>query len=332
MGYDPFQVIRTHIPGDREIKPISEFLRNELIKEPSIKYVSFGGGGGEEKVTIGDKIIEAENHVIDEFRLPAMQIKLKAGRNISSAFTSDKAHAVLVNEAFVKAAGLKSPIGAQVRTSEYYDKEVKTIVGVIEDFHTGSLHHPIKPMVMLVSDWASGGIWIKVEKNKQQQALAAIEAAYKKAMPSALFQYNFLDELNAKEYIQEQRWQKIIGIAAILSIIICGLGLFGLAHLAAQRRIKEIGIRKVLGASVSHIAALLTTDFMRLVIIAIIIASPLAGWVMNNWLKDFAYRIDISWWMFALAGWIAITIAIITVSFQAIKAAIANPVKSLRTE
>ena len=332
LGYDPFQVIRTNIPGNREVKPIQDFLRNELTRESSIQYVSFGGGGGEDKVTIGDKVIEAENHVIDEYRLPVMQIKLKAGRNISSAFPADKAHAVLVNEAFVKAAGLESPIGTEIRTSEYYDKEVKTIVGVIEDFHSGSLHHPIKPMVMLVSDWASGSIWIRIEKGRQKQALASIEAAYKKAMPSALFQYNFLDELNAKEYIQEQRWQKIIGIAAVLSIVICSLGLFGLAHLAAQRRIKEIGIRKVLGATVTCIASLLTKDFLKLVILSLLVASPLAWWVMNNWLQDFAYRIGISWWVFALAGLIAIAIAMITVSFQAIKAAIANPVKSLRTE
>ncbi|MEP7373274.1 MAG: ABC transporter permease [Chitinophagaceae bacterium] len=332
LGYDPFQVIRTDIPGAREYKPVQEFLRNELSKNPSIQYVSFGGGGGEDKVKVGDKVLDAENHVIDEYRLPVMQIKLKAGRNISSAFPSDKAHAVLVNEAFVKAAGLSSPIGTQIQTSEYYDKEPKTIVGVIENFHSGSLRHPIKPMVMFVSDWASGGIWIRIEKGRQQKALAAIEAAYKKAMPTALFQYNFLDELNAKEYIQEQRWQRIIGVATVLSIVICCLGLFGLAHLAAQRRIKEIGIRKVLGASVTSIASLLTKDFLRLVVTSLLIASPLAWWVMNNWLQDFAYRIAIGWWIFALSGLITIVIAMATVSFQAIKAAIANPVKSLRTE
>jgi putative ABC transport system permease protein len=283
-------------------------------------------------VTIGDRVIEAENHVIDEYRLPVMQIKLKTGRNISPAFPTDKAHAVLVNEAFVKAAGLESPIGTQMHSSEYYDKEIKTIVGVIEDFHSGSLHHPIKPMVMLVSDWASGDIWIRIEKGRQKKALAAIEAAYKKAMPTALFQYNFLDELNAREYLQEQRWKKIIGVATVLSIVICCLGLFGLAHLAAQRRIKEIGIRKVLGASVNSIASLLTKDFLKLVFISLIVASPLAWWVMNHWLQDFAYRIEIGWWVFALSGLIAIVIAMVTVSFQAIKAAIANPVKSLRTE
>lgn len=332
LGYNPYQVIHTNIKGDRDIKPVRDLMRDELAKEPSIKYVSFGGDGGIDEVKLKDKTIAAKHHIIDEYRLPAMEIKLKAGRNISSTFPSDKKHGALVNEAFVKAAGLKTPIGTQIQTYDYYDKEIKTIVGVIEDYHAGSLHQPIKPMVMFVCDWYSSGIWIRIEKNKQKQALAAIETAYRKAMPVALFQYSFLDELNAKEYIQEQRWQKIIGIAAVLSIVICSLGLFGLAHLAAQRRIKEIGIRKVLGASVTSIASLLTKDFLTLVFISLIIASPLAWWIMNNWLQDFAYRIYIGWGLFVLSGLIAIFIAMMTVSFQAIKAAMGNPAKSLRTE
>ncbi len=332
LGYDPYQLVRTHIRGDRELKPVQEFLRNELAKEPAIQYLSFGADGNLYDVKLGNKTVEALHEVIDEYRLPAMQLKLKAGRNISSAVPSDKHHAIIVNEAFVRAAGLESPIGTQVYTSDRFDKELKTIVGVIEDFHSGSLHEPIKPMVMLVCDWDSGGMWIRIEKQNQQRALKTIEAAYKKAMPTALYEYNFLDELNAKSYEQEQRWQKIISVAAVLSIVICCLGLFGLAHLAAQRRIKEIGVRKVLGATVASIASLLTKDFLRLVIISLIVASPVAWWVMNNWLQDFAYRIEIGWWMFALAGLIAVIIATATVSFQAIKAAIANPTKSLRTE
>ncbi len=332
LGYDPYQVVRTHIRGNREYKTVQEILRYELAKEPAIKYLSFGGYGQVDVVKFGDKKLEAIHEVIDEYRLPAMQIKVKAGRNISSTIASDKHHAVIVNEAFVKAAGLESPIGTQLYTSNRFDKELKTIVGVIEDYHSGPLHESIKPMVMLVCDWDSGGMWIRIEKQNQQRALKAIEAAYKKAMPTALYEYSFLDELNAKAYEQEQRWQKIIRVAAVLSIIICCLGLFGLAHLAAQRRIKEIGIRKVLGATVSGIAALLTKDFLKLVLISLFVASPVAWWVMNKWLQDFAYRINIGWWMFAIAGLIAVFIAMVTVGFQAIKVAIANPVKSLRTE
>ncbi len=288
LGYEPYQVVSTFIRGNREYKPVQDVLRYELAKEPAIKYVSFGAWGMLYNVKIGDKVIEALHEVIDEYRLPALQIKLKAGRNISSAKPSDKHHSVIVNEAFVKAAGLESPIGTQLYTSDRFDKELKTIVGVIEDYHSGSLHEAIKPMVMLVCDWDSGGTWIRIEKQNQQRALKAIEVAYKKAMPTALYEYDFLDELNAKAYEQELRWQKIIGISAVLSIIICCLGLFGLAHLAAHRRIREIGIRKVLGASAASIASLLTKDFLKLVMISLLVASPAAWWVMNRWLQNFA--------------------------------------------
>ncbi len=332
LGYDPYQVVRTSIRGNRDYKAVQEILKFELAKEPSVKYLSFGADGQPYDVKIGDRTIEALHEVIDEYRLPAMKIKLKAGRNISSAIPADKHHSILVNEAFVKAAGLESPIGTQLYTSDRFDKELKTIVGVIEDYHSGPLREPIKPMVMLVCDWDSGGIWIRIEKQNQQRALNAIKAVYRSAMPGALYEYKFLDELNANSYEQEERWQKIISTATALSILICCLGLFGLAHLAAQRRIKEIGIRKVLGATVTGIASLLTREFLKLVLISLIVASPLAWWVMNNWLQDFAYRINIGWWMFLLAGLGAVFIATITVSFQAIKAAVANPVKSLRSE
>lgn len=332
LGYNPYQVIRTNINGSREIKPIRDLLKNELLKEPAIKYVSFGGDGGIDEVKLGDRIIEAKHHVIDENRLPAMEIKLKTGRNFSSLYPADKKHSVLVNEAFVKAAGLKNPLGTQIKTFDYYDKEIKTIVGVIADYHSGSLHQLITPMVLFECDWYASGVWIRIEKDKQKRALIAIEAAYKKAMPNSLFQYSFLDELNATEYAQEQRWQKIIGIATLLSIVVCCLGLFGLAHLATQRRIKEIGIRKVLGASVSSIASLLTKKFLQLVFFSLLIASPIAWFIMNQWLQDFAYRININAWVFVMAAVLAVMITIITVSSQAISAAVANPVKSLRTE
>ena len=151
-------------------------------------------------------------------------------------------------------------------------------------------------------------------------------------MPQAVYQYHFLDELNTKQYEQEQRWQVIIGIAALLSITICCLGLFGLAHLATSQRIKEIGIRKVLGASVTQVTTLLSVSFLKLVLIAFIIASPVAWLVMNNWLHGFAYRIGIGTEVFIVSGCISAAIALGSVSYQAIKAAVANPVKSLKEE
>lgn len=332
LGYDPYQVIRTNIRGDRDYNQVRNVLRNELGREPAIKYVSFGADGQPYNVTIGNKKIEALHEIIDEYRIPALQIKLKAGRNISSAIGSDKHNAVLVNEAFVKVAGLESPIGTQIYTDAHFDNEVKTIVGIIEDYHTNSLHTSIKPMVMFVCDWISGGIWIRMENESSNKALKAIENAYKKAMPTALFEFNYLDELNALAYEQEKRWQKIISVAAIISIIICCLGLFGLAHLATQRRTKEIGIRKVLGATVSGILSMITFDFLQLVFISILLASPLAWWIMNRWLQDFAYRITITGWIFILAGMLVLVIAFLTVSLQAVKAATVNPAFSLKNE
>lgn len=332
LGYDPFQVMRTSIRGNRDYKAIQEVLKNELAKEPSIQYLSFGAEGSVDGVKVGDRTVEAMHEVIDEYRLPVMDLKLKAGRNLSSSILADRHHSVIVNEAFVRMAGLSSPLGTRVSTSERFDKEPKTIVGVIRDFHSGSLREPIKPMVMLMCDWDSQGIWVRIDKRNQQRALRLIEAAYKKAMPTALYEYSFLDELNEKAYAQEQRWQRIIIIATIVSVIICGLGLFGLAHLAARRRIKEIGIRKVLGATVGNITSLLTRDFLRLVVCSIVVASPLAWWVMHRWLQDFAYRVEIGWWIFLVAGLIAVLIAIVTVGAQAIKAGFENPVRSLRSE
>jgi putative ABC transport system permease protein len=332
LGYEPNQVVRTNIRGNREYKTVQSILVNELEKEPAIRFISFGADGQLYDIRIGDRQLSAMHEVIDEYRLPAMQVKLKAGRNISSAIPSDYKHAILVNETFVKAAGLESPIGTQLYINDRFDKELKTIVGVVTDFHSGSLREPIRPMVMFACDWASGGIWISIEKRNTEKTLRAIAAAYQKAMPTAVYEYQFLDDLNAQAYEQEKRWQKIVSIAAGLSIVICCLGLFGLAHLAAQRRIKEIGIRKVLGATAIRIAGLLSMEFLKLVILSLFIAIPLAGWVMNNWLEDFAYRIPLSWWMFLMAAALAIVIAALTISYQAIRAALANPVKNLRTE
>lgn len=187
-------------------------------------------------------------------------------------------------------------------------------------------------MVMHMAEVPDGGIWVKFERAKQKEAMAALERIYKKALPNSVYQYNFLDELNARQYLQDQRWQKVIRVATTLSFIICCLGLFGLAHLSTNLRIKEIGIRKVLGASVSQIVTLLSGEFLKLVIIAFVIAAPVSWMVMNKWLQDFAYRINIGPAVFIVAGLIAIVIALLAVSFQSIKSAVSNPVESLRTE
>jgi putative ABC transport system permease protein len=239
---------------------------------------------------------------------------------------------VLVNQAFVKDMGIKDPIGKAVNMDPGGNNSEKVIIGVIKDFHFSSLREPIKPMVMYMNDNYDGSLLVKLDHSRQQQGIAAAERIYRSAMPDAAFQYNFLDDLNARQYFQEQRWQKIINIATLLSFTVCCLGLFALAHLSTARRVKEIGIRKVLGASVSQIISTLSLNFLKLVMIAFVVAAPVAWMIMNWWLQDFAYRISITWWMVAMAGLIAIVVALITISFQSIKAAMANPVESLRTE
>jgi putative ABC transport system permease protein len=333
LGYNPHQIIRTHINGNRDYKAVQQFLKNEVSREPAITGISFG----QEYVNqltdtkVGNQTVQSSYQAIDEQYIPLLGIKLKEGRNFSEDFISDKLQSAIVNEAFVRASGLQNPIGAVI-TSERLDKRSLTIVGVVKDFHFGSLRERIQPRVLFITPGEMGGIWLKVEKARQPEAVWAFEEIYRKAMPDASYEYGFLDELNAREYAQEQRWQQIIGFTTGVSILICCLGLFGLMHLAAQQRIKEIGIRKVLGASISQIVIMLSREFLKLVLVAFVIATPIAWYILNQWLQDFAYRIEIEWWVFALAGISALLVALLTVSFQSIKAALANPVKSLRNE
>jgi len=331
LGYNPSQIIRTNISGDRDYRSAITYLKNEFAKEPSIKAVSFGNDGYPENIEVDGKNIKAQYKNVDENFLSVMQIPLIAGSNIGSSFTASK-NEILVNETFVKQSGIENPVGGQIKVYRYGDSALKTITGVVKDFHFASLREPITPMVMYASEVPDGGIWIRFNQAKQKEAMVAIERIYKRAMPGAVYQYNFLDELNAQQYIQEQRWQQVVSIATILAFIICCLGLFGFAHLSTNQRTKEIGVRKVLGASVGQIVILLSRDFLKPVIIAFLIASPISWVVMNRWLQDYAYRVNIGWAVFAVAGFFAVTVALLTVSFQAIKAAIANPVKSLRTE
>jgi putative ABC transport system permease protein len=206
------------------------------------------------------------------------------------------------------------------------------VIGVTNDFHFTSFRHEIKPFAFVVNPNREWYYTIKLSTDNIKGTLAQLENSWQKFSPERPFDYAFLDDTFSKLYQAENRFQKVFISLVILGIIIACLGLFGLATFAAQQRIKEIGIRKVLGASVSNVVGLLSKDFLKLVLIALIIAIPVTWFAMNNWLQDFAYRINVEWWVFILGGFIAILIAFFTISFQAIKAALANPVKNLRTE
>jgi putative ABC transport system permease protein len=271
---------------------------------------------------------------VDAGYIPALKMKIVTGRNFSEDMATDSS-AIIINESAVRSLGFKDPLNAKLydfnsrtqQTQEYH------VIGVVKDFNAGSLRYNTEPLVMRYSKY--GGQFIfRIKSANIPQLLSQIESRYHSfdQMSSQPFLYSFLDEDFNNLYKGEQRTGSMFTTFAALAIFIACLGLFGLAVYSAEQRTKEIGIRKVLGASVSGIISLLSKDFIRLVIVSIIIATPVAWWAMNKWLQTFAYRINISWWIFLVAGVIAILIAVITVSFQAIKAAVSNPVKSLRTE
>src|SRR5690606_37960792 len=211
------------------------------------------------------------------------------------------------------------------------EKESFTILGIIRDFHFESLRQNIRPLALTLRPHA-GAVSIRFNTNSTQRTLQQIETLWSKMAPDQAMSYRFMDEDFDNLYRSEQRMGRVFVTFALLSILIACLGLFGIAAFTSERRTKEIGVRKVLGASIAQIISMLSAVFLKIVVVAILIASPLAWYAMNRWLADFAYRIEMEWWMFALAGLVAVAVALLTVSFQAIKAAVANPVESLKAE
>lgn len=333
LGYNPNQIITTTISGNRDRAAIGKVLKEELSRESAITSVSYAQNHFSEGVIVNNKQIEASLMRVDENYLPDVEIPMLLGRNFSSDFSTDPTNSVIVNETFVKEFNLSDPVGESIRLIENDEgKQKRTIIGVVKDFHFGSLREPIKPMFISMLQVPIGNILVKFEKSKQQEAILALEKIYNTIMPDAVFAYNFLDEQNAEQYKKEQQWQKLVNIATILSLIICCFGLLGMSRLSINQRIKEIGVRKVLGATVSQIVMLHTTDFLKLVIVAFIVAAPIAWWATDYWLQNFAYRIELSFWLLAFAGAVSVFIGALTVGFQSIKSALANPVISLRSE
>jgi ABC-type antimicrobial peptide transport system permease subunit len=254
-----------------------------------------------------------------------MGMHMKEGRTFSRSFGGDSAK-IILNEKAVEAMGLKNPVG---QTITRFGTNVQ-VIGVVKDFHFESLHEPIRPAYMFILP--GGTIIASIRPNNQQQTVAAIERVYERYNPGFPFTFNFLDEAYQKQYDSELRVSALSKYFAGLAIIISCLGLFGLAAFTAQKRRKEIGVRKVIGASVVSITTMLSKDFLKLTFISLAIALPLSWWLMNSWLQNFAYRVNIGPVIFITASAAVIFITLLTISFQTIKAAMASPVRSLRTE
>jgi len=259
------------------------------------------------------------------------QLKFVAGRPFSKDFKTDSTQAMVINESAARSLGYNSPQDAVGRNYSQWGSKGK-IIGVLKDFHYHSLQQDIRPLTMRYEPWALGLISIKVSPANLQATIRAIESKWNLIIPNRPFDYSFLDASFDKQYRAEDRFGNLFTNFAVLAIFILCLGLLGLASYSTIQRTKEIGVRKVLGASVSNIVNLLSLDFIKLVLVAFVLATPVGWFTMNLWLKDFAYRISITWWVFILAALMAMLVAFFTISFQAIRAALANPVKSLRTE
>ncbi|SEL52451.1 ABC transporter permease [Parapedobacter koreensis] len=335
LGYDKEQVIvlQTWPLGQQE-----SIFRQQLLQDPRVLHVTNSPYVPAGPTYDNNFFVHSEDNPsqwvktlrydVDEHYIPTLGIELLAGRNFSADYGTDSLNAV-INETAAKAFGWTDD--ALGKTLVNGDNKHIRVVGVVKDFHFKSLRESITPLVMTMNN-NFGNLIVKARPGDMAGLLQAMEKRYDALNPDLPFAYSFLDERINNTYQAERNTGTILGVFAGLTIFVACLGLFGLATFTAYQRTKEIGIRKVLGATVTNIIRLLVTDFVKLIAIAVLIASPIAWWVMNKWLEDFAYRIDVQWWMFGLAGLAAVAIALLTVGWQAVKAALANPVESLRDE
>ena len=330
LGYDDSGLVLVNKGG--LTRQEAKLFKDELMKDPDI--VGAAPRDWEHSITggkvNGDSGIAFSYSTIDESYLPMLKIPLMAGRNFSRQYPTDSVHSVIVNETFVKKAGWKEGIGEKV---DMADRGVYTVIGVVKDYHYESLNRAIDPQ--LFTERAGnelGLVYIKLRPGPSASALRHIERTYRAMFPMSPYSYVFKDQENYANYAMEAKWKQIILFGAVLTIFISCIGLFGLSVLAAERRTKEIGVRKVLGASVGAVARSLSIDFVKLVGIALLLSVPLAWYAASRWLENYPYRIGLSGWLFAAGGLVVVGIAVLTVSFQAVRAARANPVKSLRVD
>lgn len=333
LGYNPQNIVDLQLPQDNN--PSYEVFKNSLLKYPFIRQVSgqqvsFDGMYGS-MYKSGDKETQGSYFDVDNDFLSQMNITMVKGHGFRSV-AGDTTECI-VNQAFVKAMGWNDdPIGHIVINEQ--NKRPLTVIGVVPDFHSTSLlNGSVGPVVLDQTPRAEyRDVMIRIDPNQKEKAINAIHAEYRKIIPQYPLNYNFLTDELALQYSQTDHWKQIITISSIMSIVISCLGLFGLATLSIEQRVKEIGVRKVLGASVGDISSLLTLNFLKLVLLSIIIASPLAWYAMDKWLQDYPYRISMNMWIILIAGAGSVLIAVLTIGSQAIKAAMANPVNSLRSE
>ena len=332
LGYNDKNLLSFSLGRGGAGRPTFDVIKQELLSVAGIESVGgFNGNYNGTVAKIGEQEIGFGYIGVDDNFLTTLEIPLAQGRNFSQKFPSDPTQSIVVNEAFVKEAGWKDPIGKEVNF-EWKNQKLK-VIGVVRDYHYATLKEKIKPLVLTQDpNYGLGTLLVKLDSKDIPATVKAVEQIFRKHIPFMPFEYVFVDVTNIKKYEKEAKWKQIITLAALISIFISCMGLFGLATFNAESRLKEVGIRKVLGASVVRVAALLSTDFVKLVLVSILIAIPVSYYALTTWIQDFPYRIDLSWGYFALAALLALTIALATVGYQSLRAALMNPVESLRSE
>lgn len=339
MGFDKNQVVYVKLYGNlyKNMVEKPDVFKNEFLRNPNVLTVAsasnyIGDDISVENITPqgteGEEFPSVRVLRTDGNYLKAMNIPVIAGRDFSGNFNDSTS--VIINEQAVKDLRLEGPIGTILRGLP--GNKTAKVVGVVKDFHFTSLHNTIEPLIIEYRPEFTGTLVIKMQAGKTKETLDYLRKATQNIAPGSLFVYSFLDEKLNDLYKTEDSLSTILQVFSVLAIIIACLGLFGLAAYSIEARTKEIGIRKVLGATVASIVALFSKDFVKLIGIGFIIAVPLTWYAINKWLQNFAYRIDVHWWVFILSGLFVLLIALFTISFQSIKAALANPVKSLRSE
>ena len=336
LGYDKDQMLvlrESYLLGNDEMA-----FKNEILKDSRVANVSssaFVPAGPTDNnmsgIFIGEKFIRRMFvYNIDEQYIPTMRMELISGRNFSKEFGSDSTN-VIINEHTAKILEFGGDaLGKNFIRDTNNGKQNLTVIGVVKDFHFKSLHQAIEPLIMLNHSY--GGLIVRAKVSDMSGLIKTINSFWNSFKTKEPFSYSILDDSYNQTYITEQKMGTVLSVFALLTIFVACLGLFGLVTFTAEQRFKEIGIRKVLGSTVLQIVAMLSKDFLKLISISFLVAFPLGFYFMNIWLQDFAYRIQIQWWVFVLAGLITILIAFLTISWKSFRAATMNPVKALRSE
>jgi hypothetical protein len=337
LGLDRENIFYVRIEGALDEPKRMETFRQELLRRPSIASATVTMSlpqniqSSSSDLNWPGRDPKKDNNVsamtVGYDFVKTMGIKLVDGRDFSKDRVTDTS-AYLINESAARLMGMKDPVGREI--TFWHGKG--PIVGVMKDFHLQSLHQPITPLVLALQPGNTSFLLVRTQAGETPRALADLEQLTKQFNPNYPFQYHFADEEYDRMYRSEQQVSLLINYFGVLAIVISCLGLFGLAAFTAQQRTKEIGIRKVLGASVVSLVSLLSKDFLKLVLVALVLAVPVAGWALGKWLGSFTYNTGLAWWIYAVAGLLAVGIALLTISFQSAKAALKNPVKSLRSE